>query len=647
MPVQGRVLGVACVIAGVMGPGAGVAGAWTMQASSGVASVAASAGEVNSFDIEDLGGGVLIQDLAGNALTSAVPAGCVSASASEIDCDPGVLSAVSIDAGDGNDALTNGSVLARVTLAGGPGNDELAGGPAAEVLAGGPGNDTIQGAAGGDVLDGGEGADQLTGGDGGDQLAAGSGDDRVNGSDGDDAVDAGPGQDVVGGGAGSDQLGGGAGNDELSGDDGADSIAGGGGDDLLDGGRDADTLDGNDGADELSGGEGSDLLTAGAGDDHLAAGAGNDVLDGAAGSDTALGGDGNDQMHGGDGSDSLDGGAGDDGLSGGAGDDALVGGDGADILAGSDGIDEASYAAQAGPLTVVVGDGANDGLPGERDDVRADVERVLGGSGPDTLTGAAGGQRLDGGSGDDVLDGGTGADELIGAAGIDTVTYGARVAGVVAAAGQAGAGEPGEGDRIDVSVENLVGGAGADTLTGSSAADNVLAGGAGDDVLRVRDATSGADRAICGIGTDTADADASDVVALDCERLSVAGTQVRPPPPAALPRVFLGPKRLHARAPGTVRIPLQCASATPGACAGHVRLGKRSRGRSPALGRAQFRIAPGALDVVEVRLTPGTVRKVRAAGPRGIAVIARLALRARGGRWVVREVRVRIVRGAS
>lgn len=118
---------------------------------------------------------------------------------------------------------------------------------------------------------------------------------------------------------------------------------------------------------------------------------------------------------------------------------------------------------------------------------------------PVTLVGGTGNDTLEGGYGDDVLDGGPGADTLIGHQGIDTVTYERRTAGVVADADGVGDdGEPGERDNIATDVENLIGGAGPDTLTGSAAA-NLLVGGSGVDNLRGLD---GADRLDGGAGLD-------------------------------------------------------------------------------------------------------------------------------------------------
>jgi len=126
---------------------------------------------------------------------------------------------------------------------------------------------------------------------------------------------------------------------------------------------------------------------------------------------------------------------------------------------------------------------------------QADVIRSRFGN--DTLYGMGGNDRLQGGPGDDVLFGGDGNDRFIaepvvdgndsldGGAGIDTMDYARRTIGVSVSVGngQADDGQPGgELDAVDVSVENVNGGAGDDVIVGSSAA-NLIMGGDGDDEL--------------------------------------------------------------------------------------------------------------------------------------------------------------------
>jgi Ca2+-binding RTX toxin-like protein len=245
------------------------------------------------------------------------------------------------------------------------------------------------------------------------------------------------------------------------------------------------------------------------------------------------------QIYGGDGNDTIQGGDGEDLCDGGAGNDILVGGtatDGADTLRGGDGTDTADYGARGAPVTVSLDGVANDGADGgaEADNVELDVETIRGTGGDDQLTGGTGSQTIYGGAGDDLLAGGPGADALYGEAGddlfdegdatsgadvfsgglgLDTVDYSARGAAVtVIIDAAAGDGQSGEGDRVALDVENVIGGGGNDRLTGSAVAnvlvggggDDILLGGAGDDVLR---GGEGNDRLEGGLGNDTLDAE--------------------------------------------------------------------------------------------------------------------------------------------
>ena len=93
--------------------------------------------------------------------------------------------------------------------------------------------------------------------------------------------------------------------------------------------------------------------------------------------------------------------------------------DGADIVRGGDGLDQARYAQRTVGVTVTIGASADDGEPGEGDDIGDDIEDVLGGGGDDVLTGDADANVLEGGAGNDKLTGNGGPDELRGDAGDD------------------------------------------------------------------------------------------------------------------------------------------------------------------------------------------------------------------------------------
>jgi hypothetical protein len=163
-------------------------------------------------------------------------------------------------------------------------------------------------------------------------------------------------------------------------------------------------------ADDGAPGEGDNVLgmvtgmRGGSGDDSLVAGPAGSGLFGAGGNDTLVGSPERDTVSGGDG---------DDELSAGEGNDYLDGGAGADFLSGGAGLDEVSYGGSE-PLRLSIGDGPNDGAPGEADDIREDVEGLTGGRGDDVLIGDEDGNRLIAYGGRDVLRGGGGADELIG-----------------------------------------------------------------------------------------------------------------------------------------------------------------------------------------------------------------------------------------
>jgi Ca2+-binding RTX toxin-like protein len=133
--------------------------------------------------------------------------------------------------------------------------------------------------------------------------------------------------------------------------------------------------------------------------------------------------------------------------------------------------------------------------------------------GDDILVGHGGDDTLDGGAGNDRLTGGAGADALTGGADSDTASYAGSGAAVTVdltlAGAQISAGDA-SGDVLG-GIENLIGTALADMLTGDGN-DNTLEGGAGADTL------TGA------LGSDTASYAASGAaVTVD---LTVAGAQV-------------------------------------------------------------------------------------------------------------------------
>jgi Ca2+-binding RTX toxin-like protein len=218
-------------------------------------------------------------------------------------------------------------------------------------------------------------------------------------------------------------------------------------------------------------------------------------------------------------------------LTGGPNVDILDGGPGADVLVGGGGLDRATYGNHTAPVTVTLDDIANDGEAGEADNVRSDVEDVIGSPLSDTLTGNGSASRLYGGAGADVLNGLGGDDTLTegrgpdtesggdgqdtfeqassadrgdvfngGAGSADRISYARRAAAVVVDLdGTDDDGVVGEHDNVQTDVEQVVGGHADDSLTGSAAA-NLLLGGPGNDTLN---GLAGADALVGEAGDDT------------------------------------------------------------------------------------------------------------------------------------------------
>jgi Ca2+-binding RTX toxin-like protein len=264
--------------------------------------------------------------------------------------------------------------------------------------------------------------------------------------------------------------------------------------------------DGGLGDDVLTGGAGNESLTGGPGIDHLNGGGGNDRLDfegldpaqaPTTGSDVLNGGDGDDQLGGGPAGAAQDG----------------------DTFIGGAGTDTADFSSRTAPLSVTLDDVPNDGQAGEGDDVRADVEDLIGGSDGDTLVGNGAPNVFDGREGDDMLVGAGSDDTLQGAGGNDTMMGGDGtdtlfgVAGDDALVGGNGDDQMSGGGGSDALTgeegdDRMVGGAGIDTLNGGPGNDSLngaevgLVGGDGGDDL---DGGPGTDALLGGAGSDRLD----------------------------------------------------------------------------------------------------------------------------------------------
>jgi Ca2+-binding RTX toxin-like protein len=332
------------------------------------------------------------------------------------------------------------------------------------------------------------------------------------------------------------------------------------------------------------GGDGVDSVSGDTGDDSVMGGAGPDVVSG---------GDGNDSLEGGGSAVGCANSGGEDLVNGDAGDDALCGGDGPvagvsdnDSLNGGSGVDHVFYP-RTRPVTISLDGAVGDGEAGESDNVSSDIEDATGGRGNDRLIGNDGANLLDGAGGadslsgmggndtltdsggdvaGDTLDGGAGDDSLSAGYGPDTYTggdgedalidyIGRTVSVSVTLDGQPDDGAAGEGDNVGPDVEDVTGGAAADTLVGNGS-DNELAGGGGDDTvsggggndgvfgqagrdtldggagrdridggggpdtLKSRDGET--DRVECGGGTDSGQGEARDDISGDCENMDIA-----------------------------------------------------------------------------------------------------------------------------
>ena len=146
---------------------------------------------------------------------------------------------------------------------------------------------------------------------------------------------------------------------------------------------------------------------------------------------------------------------------------------------------------------VLNGAGGNDFLYGG-----TGSHTLNGGAGSDTLYGQTGNDILNGGEGDDTLIAGSGSDTLDGGLGIDTANYSEQTKAVsVVLNGATYSTLKVNGIKTDrlINIENIIGGSGADSLTGDGN-DNTLDGGAGNDILN---GGAGADTLIGGTGNDT------------------------------------------------------------------------------------------------------------------------------------------------
>ncbi len=342
-------------------------------------------------------------------------------------------------------------------------------------------------------------------------LTGNAGDNRISGGLGKDHLFGQAGNDLLFGGGNDDRIFGGYGDDTLTGGAGIDELFGGDHDDVLYGQFGDDQIFGNWGNDRLYGGQGSDYMHGGLGDDELYGSFGNDVLEGFEDDDLLDGGDGYDIVDGGLGTDTafVDGLSRDYFVTSGSVDDFILGGDNqqdtmisierlrfTDVeMSVGEFFDFAQGATLSGnsQTNFLIGAGGSDTLSG--------------GDGNDTLRAHAGIDVVFAGNGDDLLEGGAGRDYLNGGTGKDTATY-ANASASVEVYLNLGMAYSAEGDDNLMLIEDVIGSAFSDRLSGNNQA-NRLKGGDGDDILRGRSKNdmlageAGSDRVYGDDGNDT------------------------------------------------------------------------------------------------------------------------------------------------
>jgi Ca2+-binding RTX toxin-like protein len=321
---------------------------------------------------------------------------------------------------------------------------------------------------------------------------------------------------------------------------------------------------------------------------------GPSTVDGGAGNDAGLyGRGGDDEIHGGIGSDILLGQDGDDTLDGGPGDDYLEGvayveeevTHGRDTYVGGGGGDQLTYEGRTENLQLSPDGVADDGAPGEGDNIGPDITTIVAGHGSDTLTGNANRNVFAGGEGEDTLTGAGGDDQLAGGPGNDRLT-----------------GDDGQdvlgGDSGD---DTLDGGAGVDRFYGDDVGGCLAYScSSGQDLILARDGNQ--EQIDCGAGTDTLIGDPIDApidnlyLSDRCETFDGAPTKAATQPPT----FKASARRTHGRivvtvtvsAAGTVRIGhIKRKLARAGTVKVTLRRGKRFRVTyTPLTGTPQTRI---------------------------------------------------------
>lgn len=472
---------------------------------------------------------------------------------------PDVLNLTTVLGNNGNNII-NGSTLDEIIL-GANGSDTIFANAGTNALYGGLEADVLFSGSGSDLLDGGEGVDTAdysmsTAGvivdirDSGTNLTGGgyaTGDilvdiENITGSDFDDTIFGDNNANILRGGRGNDTLNGVDGDDILYGGSGDDNLGGGRGDDLFYGGAGADSHDGGSGGevdgDTVDYSASSEAITVNlvssqgfGGDAEGDSYARIENIIGTQFDDTFVSSDSAERFVGGggintisyidaesrvvvnlltnvnsfyaNGDDLVDirnviASVSNDTITGDAQDNVIEGLAGNNRLDGGDGIDTVSYILANTGVTVDLSDTEIQST-GISTDRLSNFENLLGSNFDDRLSGTSGVNIITGGFGDDILEGGGESDVLDGGEGSDTVSYSTAALGVVVnLATNIHSGADALGDDF-ISIENIVGSAMADTLTGD-AGNNVIEGGLGANLLDGGDGVDTASYANASLG---------------------------------------------------------------------------------------------------------------------------------------------------
>ena len=337
---------------------------------------------------------------------------------------------------------------------------------------------------------------------------------------------------------------------------------------------------------------------------YMEGGIGNDTIVTGNGTDTLLGGEGNDTMQSFSGADTVRGEGGNDSVSAGKEEPEA---NAADVVDGGSGFDsipdvDADYNRGFDDNVSVSVDGvANDGEAGEGDNVigveklrvTADHATVIGSAAPDdffveantsTIRGLGGNDRLVAYDGHDTVEGGAGNDYLEGGFGNDV----------------------------------LDGGAGKDQFMGDRTESNVIA--IGNDRIRARDGVS--EQVSCGIGSDTAQVDRSDVVDSSCESVDRGGAGFGG---KTLVTLRLAAARIPARGPIKVRIANGNGFAITGSVSGQTTKPVTvSRKRRVKLKKKSFSVGANARKTVKLKLPSALRRSLKRSGKLSLRLTVRV-----------------------